>query len=212
MVIKVALKNFQNEEVGSIELDESVFGVEIRQDILHRMVHYQLNKRRAGTRKTKGISDVSGTGKKPHAQKGTGRSRLGSLRVPQAVGGATVFGPVVRSHATDLPKKIRALALKTALSAKAANGQLIILDAEAVSEPKTKKMSEALKRMGISSALVVAGKEVDRNFSLSARNIPEIDVLPSDGANVYDILRRDTLVLTKEAVANLTARLVGSEA
>jgi large subunit ribosomal protein L4 len=210
--MKIAVKNLQNKEVGSMELDDAVFGVEIRQDILHRMVHYQLNKRRAGTHKTKGISDVSGTGKKPHAQKGTGRSRLGSSRAPQCVGGATVFGPVVRSHATDLPKKVRALALKTALSAKVASGQLIVLDGEAVTEAKTKKMSETLKKMGISSALVVAGKEVDRNFSLSTRNIPDIDVLPSDGANVYDILRRDTLVLTKEAVANLTARLVGSEA
>ncbi len=210
--MKIAVKNLQNKEVGSMELDDAVFGVEIRQDILHRMVHYQLNKRRAGTHKTKGISDVSGTGKKPHAQKGTGRSRLGSSRVPQSVGGATIFGPVVRSHATDLPKKVRALALKTALSAKVASGQLIVLDAEAVTDAKTKKMSETLKKMGISSALVVAGKEVDRNFSLSTRNIPDIDVLPSDGANVYDILRRDTLVLTKEAVANLTARLIGSEA
>lgn len=205
--MKIAVKSLENKDVGSIDLDDAVFGVEIRQDLLHRMVHYQLNKRRAGTHKVKTISEVSGTGKKPYAQKGTGRARAGTLRRPQDVGGGRVHGPVVRSHATELPKQVRALALKTALSAKAKNGQLIILDAATAKEAKTKAMVAALKTMGINNALFVCGSELDQNFALSVRNIPHIDVLPSDGANVYDILRRDTLVLTKDAVDALTSRL-----
>jgi large subunit ribosomal protein L4 len=171
------------------------------------MVHYQLNKRRSGTRKVKTISEVSGTGKKPYGQKGSGRARAGTLRRPQDVGGGRVHGPVVRSHATDLPKQVRALALKTALSVKAKNGQLIILDAAVAKDAKTKAMAATLKNMGIESALFVCGAELDQNFALSIRNIPLVDVLPTDGANVYDILRRDTLVLTKDAVEALTARL-----
>ncbi len=207
--MKFAVKTLENKEAGSIELDDSVFGVEIRADILHRMVHYQLNKRRSGNHKTKGISDVSGTGKKPYGQKGTGRARIGTLRAPQYVGGATIFGPVVRSHATELPKKQRALALKTALSAKAASGQLIVLDAAVAKAAKTKDMVAKINALGLkSSALFVCGEELDHNFALSTRNIPLINVMPSDGANVYDILRHDTLVLTKEAVENLTKRLM----
>ena len=205
--MKIAVKSLDNKEVGSIELDDAVFGVEVRQDLLHRMVHYQLNKRRSGTRKVKTISEVSGTGKKPYGQKGSGRARAGTLRRPQDVGGGRVHGPVVRSHATDLPKQVRALALKTALSVKAKNGQLIILDAAVAKDAKTKTMAVTLKNMGIESALFVCGPELDMNFALSVRNIPLVDVLPSDGANVYDILRRDTLVLTKDAVEALTARL-----
>lgn len=205
--MKIAVKTLENKEAGSIELDESVFGVEVRADILHRMVHYQLNKRRSGNHKTKGISEVSGTGKKPYGQKGTGRARIGTLRAPQYVGGATIFGPVVRSHATELPKKQRVLALKTALSAKAASGKLVILDAAVAKAPKTKDMIAKMKSLGFGSALIVCGEELDHNFALSTRNIPLIDVMSSDGANVYDILRHDTLVLTKEAVENLTKRL-----
>lgn len=205
--MKVAVKTLDNKEAGSIELDKSVFGVEVRADILHRMVHYQLNKRRSGNHKTKGISEVSGTGKKPYGQKGTGRARIGTLRAPQYVGGATIFGPVVRSHATELPKKQRVLALKTALSAKAAEGKLIILDDAKASAPKTKDMIAKINALGLGSALIVCGEVLDHNFALSTRNIPLIDVMPSDGANVYDILRHDTLVLTKEAVENLTKRL-----
>jgi len=206
-MIKVAVKTLDNKEAGNIELDSSIFGVEIRADIMHRMVHYQLNKRRSGNHKTKGISDVSGTGKKPYAQKGTGRARVGSLRAPQYVGGATIFGPVVRSHATELPKKQRALALKTALSSKLAQGQLIILDQAVAKDAKTKMMAANIQKLGLNSALFVCGEELDHNFALSLRNIPRVDVLPSDGANVYDILRHETLVLTKEAVENLTKRL-----
>jgi large subunit ribosomal protein L4 len=205
--MKIAVKTLENKEAGSIDLDDSVFGVEIRADIMHRMVHYQLNKRRSGNHKTKGISDVSGTSKKPYAQKGTGRARVGSLRAPQYVGGATIFGPVVRSHATELPKKQRVLALKTALSAKAAEGKLIILEAAVAKAPKTKDMVAKMKTLGLTSALFVCGEELDHNFALSMRNIPLVNVMPSDGANVYDILRHDTLVLTKEAVENLTKRL-----
>lgn len=205
--MKIAVKSLDNKEVGTIELDDSIFAVEIRGDILHRMVHYQLNKRRSGNHKTKGISEVSGTGKKPWAQKGTGRARSSSLRSAQFVGGATIFGPVVRSHGTDLPKKQRSLALKTALSAKAAAGKLIILDEAVAKAAKTQAMVSTMKKLGLESALIVCGEVLDHNFALSTRNIPHIDVLPSDGANVYDILRHDTLVLTKEAVENLTKRL-----
>lgn len=205
--MKVAVKNLQNKEVGQADLLDSVFGVDIRMDIIHRMVHFQLNKRRAGTHAVKEIGDVSGTGKKPFKQKGTGNARQGSLRSAQMRGGGVIFGPQVRSHATDLPKKVRALALKSALSAKAKNGKLIVLDAATASDHKTKPMAVALKAMGLDSALIVCGKEVDPNFARATSNIPKIDVLPSQGANVYDILRRDVLVLTQDAVNDLTERL-----
>ena len=205
--MQMAMKNLDNKEAGSVELDDAVFGVEVRQDILQRMVHYQLNKRRSGNHKTKGESEVSGTGKKPYKQKGTGNARHGSLRSPQYVGGATIFGPVVRSHATELPKKLRKLALKMALSMKSRDGKLIILDAATMAAPKTKDMAVKLAAMGINSAVIVAGKEIDTNFGLSIRNLPRIDILPSGGANVYDIMRRDTLVLTRDAIDDLTERL-----
>lgn len=205
--MKIAVKSIENKDVGSIDLDDAVFGVEVREDILHRMVHYQLNKRRAGTHKTKGISEVSGTGKKPFKQKGTGNARAGTMRAPQHRGGAIVFGPQPRSHATDLPKKFRALALRIALSAKAAAGNLVVLEDAQIKTPKTKDMAKNLSAMGITSALFIGGEELDENFALSVRNIPHIDMLPQQGANVYDILRKDTLVLTKQAVEKLTERL-----
>lgn len=205
--MKITVKNLQNKEVGSMDLNDSVFGAEVREDILHRMVNYQLNKRRAGTHKTKVLSEVSGTGKKPYAQKHTGRARFGTLRTPQMRGGYTVFGPVPRSHATELPKKVRQLALRSALSAKMAAGKLIVLDAAIAADHKTKGMVAALKAMNITSALFVCGETVDENFGKATGNIPHIDVLPMSGANVYDILRRDVLVLTKDAVAGLTERL-----
>jgi len=205
--MKVAVKNLQNKDVGQIDLDDAVFAVDVRTDILHRMVNFQLGKRRAGTHAVKEIGEVSGTGKKPFKQKGTGGARQGSLRSPHMRGGAVIFGPQVRSHATELPKKIRALALKSALSAKAKNGKLIILDAATATDHKTKPMAAAFKTMGLVSALVVTGKEVDANFARATSNLPRIDVLPSQGANVYDILRRDVLVLTKDAVSDLTERL-----
>lgn len=205
--MKLAVRSLENKEVGQIDLDDSVFAVDVRDDILHRMVHFQLNKRRAGTHKTKGISEVSGTGKKPWKQKGTGNARASSMRRPQNVGGATVFGPVVRSHATDLPKKVRALALRMALSHKGKVGKLIVLDSAEAKTHKTKPMAEAFEKFGFKSALVVTGKEIDVNFARATSNIPRLDVLPSQGANVYDILRRDMLVLTKDAVNELTERL-----
>lgn len=205
--MKIAVKNLQNKEAGSIELDASVFGAEVREDIMHRMVNYQLAKRRSGTHKTKVLSEVSGTGKKPYAQKHTGRARFGTLRTPQMRGGYIVFGPVVRSHATELPKKVRALAMKSALSSKVAAGKLVVLDDVALKDHKTKAMAAAFDAMKINSALVVCGLDVDENFDKATRNLPKIDVLPVDGANVYDILRRDVLVLTKAAVEKLTERL-----
>lgn len=205
--MKLAVKSLDNKDAGSIELNDEVFGVEIRQDILHRMIRYQLNKRQAGTHKTKGLSEVSGTGKKPFKQKGTGSARAGTKRAPQHVGGATVFGPVVRSHATEMPKKERALAMKIALSSKASTGKLIVLDAATATDAKTKAMAAKLNTMGLTKALFVCGSEPDVNFTLATRNIPHINVVPTEGANVYDILKADTLVLTREAVDALTERL-----
>ena len=204
--MKTNIISLDNKSVGEIELADDVFGLPVREDLLHRMVGYQLAKRRSGNHKTKIISEISGTTKKPYKQKGTGHARQGSLRSPQFRGGATIFGPVVRSHAYDLPKKVRKLALKVALSAKAADGKLIILDEAKSASVKTKDMVARFKTLGWSSVLVIDG-QVDDNFALASRNIPHVDVLPQVGANVYDILRRDTLVLTKDAVQALEARL-----
>ncbi len=207
--MKASVKNLENKDAGSIDLDDNIFGVEVKKDVLYRMVHYQLNKRRAGTHKTKDVSEVAGSGKKPHAQKGTGQARAGQRRRPQTKGGGIAFGPVVRSHATELPKKQRALALKMALSLKAKEKKLIVIDEATAKSHKTKAMAEALDKLGFESALIIGGKEIDANFARATSNIPKIDVLPSQGANVYDILRRDTLVLTKDAVNELTERLKG---
>lgn len=205
--MKIAVKNLQNKEVGQMDLDDAVFAAPVRKDVLLQMVNYQLAKRRAGTHKVKGISEVSGTGKKPWKQKGTGRARFGSLRAPQFRGGGIIFGPVVRSHATDLPKRVRKLALRTALSAKAGEGKLVILDDAVASAPKTKEMAKAFSAFGVSSILLIGGEKIDVNLDLATRNLSFIDVLPLAGANVYDILRRDTLFLTRDAVTALTERL-----
>lgn len=205
--MKIAVKDLANKEVGSIELDKDIFGAEVRQDVMHQMVHFQLNKRRAGTHKVKDKGEIRGTGAKPWAQKGTGRARAGDLKRPQDRGGGIVFGPVVRSHRTELPKKVRKLAMKSALSSKAKEGKLVILDDLAVKDHKTKTMAKAFEKLGWASALIVGGKEIDANFARATSNLPKIDVLPSQGANVYDILRRDTLVLTKQAVSDLTEKL-----
>lgn len=205
--MKCDVITLENKKSGSVDLDESVFGLAVRQDILSRMVNYQLAKRRSGNHKTKTISEIRGTTAKPWNQKGTGRARAGSLRATQFRGGQTVFGPVVRSHSFSLNKKVRKLALKTALSSKQADGKLIILDDVKWKEAKTKGLSEQLLAIGLKSALIVSGPAVDKNFAKAAANIPLIDVLPQQGANVYDILRRDTLVLTKDAVAHLVERL-----
>jgi len=205
--MKMQVVNIENKAAGDITLDKSVFGIEVRPDVIHQMVVYQQDKRRGGNAKAKERHEVSGTGKKPHAQKGTGRARAGDLKRNIDRGGGVVHGPRVRSHATALPKRIRQMAMKSALSAKAKEGKLIILDDAKAKDHKTKNMAAALNKMGVSSAVIVGGKELDNNFARGCANIPLIDVLPIQGANVYDIMRRDTLVLTKDAVSDLTARL-----
>lgn len=205
--MKIDVINLEAKNVGSIELADEVFGVEVRRDILARMVNYQLAKRRSGNHKAKQIWEVSGTTKKPYAQKGTGRARQGSLRSAQFRGGGVIFGPVVRSHAHDLTKKVRALALRCALSSKAADGKLVVLEKASAATPKTKALAAQLTKLNLANVLFIDGPELDVNFALASRNLPFVDVLPSQGANVYDILRRDTLVLTKDAVQALEARL-----
>ena len=204
--MKLTVRNLDNQEVGDIELAEEVFGLPVRRDILARVVNWQLAKRRAGTHKTKGISDIQGTTKKPYKQKGTGRARQGSLRSPQFRGGAVIFGPVVRSHEFALQKKVRRLGLKTALSAKQAEGKLVVVDEARLDEAKTKALRARFDALGWASVLIIDGA-VNESFARAARNLPKVDVLPEQGANVYDILRRDTLVLTRAAVQQLEARL-----
>lgn len=205
--MKVAVKNLENKDVGEINLDDAVFSVALRPDILHRVIHWQLNKRRAGTHKTQARSEVNGRGQRPWRQKGTGRARAGDLKRPQDKGGYVVFGPVVRSHATSLPKKIRRLGMRVALSSKAAGGKLVILEDIKAKDHKSAPMAAAFKGLGLENALVVGGSEIDANFARAVSNLPRIDVLPTQGANVYDIMRRDVLVLTKEAVNDLTEKL-----
>jgi len=207
--MKAAVKTIENKAAGDVTLDDAVFGVEVKDDVIHRMVQYQMNKRRTGNHKTKQRGEVHGRKKKPWAQKGTGRARAGDLKRNIDRGGGVVFGPVVRDHSTSLPKKIRTLALKMVLSNKAKNGKLVILDEAKAKDHKTKPMAAALGKFGFNSALIVGGKEIDANFARATANLPRIDVLPVAGANVYDIVRRDTLVLTKEAVSELTERLKG---
>ena len=205
--MKLTVRNLDNQEVGDIELADAVFGLPVRRDILARVVNWQLAKRRAGTHKAKGISDIAGTSKRPYKQKGTGRARQGSLRSPQFRGGAVIFGPVVRSHEFDLQKKVRRLGLKTALSAKQAEGKLIVIDAARLDEAKTKALRARFDALGWESVLIIDGATLDEGFARAARNLPKVDVLPQQGANVYDILRRDTLVLTRDGVQQLEARL-----
>jgi large subunit ribosomal protein L4 len=198
---------------GSIELPDDIFGIEeIRGDILQRCVTWQLAKRRAGTHKIQVRNEVSRTGKKMYKQKGTGGARHGSRRAAQFVGGAKAHGPVVRSHAFDLPKKVRALALKHALSSKAKTGSIVVLDTATLKEPKTAALRAQFAGIGLKNALVIAGPQVDANFGLAARNIPNVDVLPNAGLNVYDVLRADTLVLTRAAVEAIEARFAEKEA
>ena len=205
--MKVAVKTLENKAAGDIELNDDVFGIEPNTNTIHQMVVYQQDKRRGGNAKAKERHEISGTGKKPHAQKGTGRARAGDLKRNIDRGGGVVHGPRVRSHATDLPKRIKRLAMKSVLSAKAKEGKLIILDDAKAKDHKTKPMAAAMQKMGIESAVIVGGKELDANFARGCANIPKIDVLPSQGANVYDMIRRDVLVLTKDAVSDLTERL-----
>ncbi len=191
---------------GTIELDEAVFGLEPRKDLIQRMVRYQTLKRMAGTHHTQDRSEVNVTGKKMNRQKGSGNARHGDRAVPQWRGGGKAFGPKPRSHAIDLPKKVRALALRHALSAKAKSGEIVVIDRAVVADGKTKGLRASLDQLDLANALIIDDQQLDPGFARAARNIPNIDVLPVQGINVYDILRRKKLVLTKAAVAALEAR------
>ena len=211
--MKLSVIQLDGKAAGDVELSDAVFGIsDIRGDILSRTVNWQLAKRRAGTHKVQTRNENSRTGTKMYKQTGTGGARHGSRRAPQFVGGSRAFGPVVRSHAFDLPKKIRALALRHALSSKAKAGELVVVDTLTVKEAKTAALRETFGKLGWTKALIIAGPEVDTNFGLAARNIPHIDVLPNAGLNVYDILRADKLVLTKAAVEAIEARFSDKEA
>ena len=204
--MKLDILTLDGEKSGSIELADSIFAVSVRGDVLARVVKWQLARRRAGTHSTKTVSEVSGTTRKPFAQKGTGRARQGSLRSPQIRGGAVIFGPLPRSHATDLPKKIRSLGLRMALSAKVAEGRMIVVDSLSPASPKPKDAAALIAALKLEKPLFVDAL-ADGNFRRSIANIPYADVLPAIGANVYDVVRHSSLVLTRNAVAAIAERL-----
>jgi len=204
--MELKVTTLEGKAAGSVELSDAIFGLEPRKDIIQRCVNWQLAKRQAGTHKAQGRADVWRTGKKMYKQKGTGGARHGSARVPQFRGGGRAFGPVVRSHAFDLPKKVRALALRHALSAKAKDGGLIVIESAVLEAAKTKALVGHFSSLGLTNALIIDGAQVHDGFAIAARNIPNIDVLPVQGINVYDILRRQKLVLTKAALDALEAR------
>jgi large subunit ribosomal protein L4 len=204
--MELKLTSLDGKASGSVKLSDAIFGLEPREDIIHRCVVWQLAKRRAGTHKVKNRAEIWRTGKKMYAQKGTGNARHGSARVPQFRGGGRAFGPLVRSHEIGLPKKVRALALKYALSAKAKSSDLVVVSDLKLGKGKTTALKEQLEKLGLSNALVIDGAEVEQNFKKALGNIPHFDVLPVQGANVYDIVRRSKLVLTKAAVDALEAR------
>ncbi len=205
--MELKVTKLDGKAAGKIDLADAIFGLEPRADILQRMVRYQLLKRQAGTHAVKNRADIKGSMKKFVAQKGSGGARHSTRKVNIFRGGGRAFGPTPRSHAVAMPKKVRALALKHALSAKAKAGDLIVLDKAVAKDPKTAALRESFSKMDLSNALIIGGAELDNNFSLAARNIPLIDVLPVQGINVYDILRRAKLVLTKDAIEALEARL-----
>jgi large subunit ribosomal protein L4 len=204
--MEVKVTTLDGTAAGSVTLSDAIFGLTPRTDLIQRCVKWQLAKRQRGTHKVKNRAEINRTGKKMYRQKGTGSARHGSARVNIFRGGGRAFGPVVRSHAIDLPKKVRALALRHALSAKAQDGGIVVLDSAAVNAGKTKALRDHFGKLGLTNALIIDGSEVDANFRLAVRNIPNIDVLPVQGINVYDILRRHTLVLTKAALDALEAR------
>ena len=199
--------NLASETVGTVDLDDAIFGVAVRPDILARTVNWQLAKRRAGTHKTKLRGEVARSGKKPFKQKGTGRARQGSTKGPHMRGGGIVFGPLPRDHAIELPKKVRRLALKCALSAKLAEGSLIVLDKAELEEPKTKVLAACVEKLGWQKVLIIDGAAIETNFARAAKNLMGFDVLPTAGANVYDILRHGTVVVTRAGVEKLKERL-----
>ena len=204
--MKYDMTSMDGSAAGSLELSDAIFGLEPRADLIARMVRWQLAKRQAGDHKTLGRADINRTGKKMYKQKGTGGARHGSARVPQFRGGGRAMGPVVRSHAHGLPKKVRALALRHALSAKVRAGGLLVWERAQVEEAKTKDLRASLEKAAIKNALIIDGAEVSGKFAVAARNLPGIDVLPVQGVNVYDIMRREKLVLTRGAVEALEAR------
>jgi large subunit ribosomal protein L4 len=204
--MEMKVTSLDGKTAGSVQLSDEIFGLEPRADLLQRCVRWQLAKRRAGTHKVKNRAEIWRTGKKAYAQKGTGQARHGSRRVNLFRGGGRSFGPVVRSHEHGLPKKVRALALKHALSSKAKDGGLIVIEKAALKDRKTKALAAQFEKLGFDNALIIDGAEIDAGFRHAARNIPNIDVLPVQGINVYDILRRGKLVLTKAAVDALEAR------
>ena len=205
--MELKITTLDGEEKGSVNLSDTIFGLEPRQDLIQRCVVWQLAKRRAGTHKVKGRAKIWRTGKKMYKQKGSGGARHGSQRANLFRGGGRSFGPLVRSHAIDLPKKVRVLALKHALSAKAKDGGIVLIEDARFAETKTKVLKGHFDKLGVANALIVDGAEIDSGFRLATRNIPNIDVLPIQGINVYDILRRNTLVLTRAALDALEARL-----
>ncbi|CAN7482632.1 MULTISPECIES: 50S ribosomal protein L4 [Phyllobacterium] len=202
----LSITTLEGKEAGKVKLSEEIFGLEPRDDILQRMVRYQLARKQQGTHKAKGRSEIARTGAKMYKQKGTGRARHHSARAPQFRGGGKAHGPVVHSHDHDLPKKVRALALRHALSAKVKASDLIIIDDLLSAEAKTKVLVSQFAKLGLENALLIGGAEIDANFRRAASNIPNIDVLPIQGINVYDILRRGKLVLSKAAVEALEER------
>ena len=204
--MQLQVKKLDGTDAGTITVSDEIFGLEPRADLIQRVVKWQLAKRQSGTHKVKGRSEIARTGKKMYKQKGTGSARHGSQRAPIFRGGGRAHGPLVRSHAHDLPKKVRALGLMHALSAKAAASSIVVLEQAVAAEPKTKVLKAQFEALGFANVLVIAGAEVDVNFGLAARNIPNVDVLPVQGINVYDILRRQVLVLTKDAVDAIEAR------
>ena len=204
--MKIEVNSLDNKKIKDIDLDKQIFGLELKEDVIYRMVRYQLAKRRSGNHKTKGISEISGTTKKPFKQKGTGNARQGSKRSPQMRGGAVIFGPQVRSHAHKLPKKIKKLALKMAISKKIKDGKFRIINELKIGKPKTNLFRSKLVGLKLDSALFIDGKDIDNNFLLASKNVPKIDILPVAGINVYDILKRDYLVLSENAVNGIKER------
>jgi large subunit ribosomal protein L4 len=204
--LDLKVTTLDGKSAGSVTLPDAIFGLEPRADIIQRCVIWQLAKSRAGTHAVKNRADIARTGKKMYAQKGTGGARHGSARVPQFRGGGRAFGPHPRSHEIGLPKKLRVLALRHALSAKAKDGGIVVIEKASVKEAKTKELATHFEKLGWTSTLIIDGAEIEQNFRTAARNIPNVDVLPIQGINVYDIMRRGTLVLTKAALDALEAR------
>jgi large subunit ribosomal protein L4 len=204
--MELAITTLDGKAAGKINVSDEIFGLEPRADILQRMVRWQLARRQQGTHDVKNRSEINRTRKKMYKQKGTGGARHGNMAAPLFRGGGRAFGPTPRSHAHDLPKQVRALALKHALSSKAKSQAIVVVDDIASKEPKTKALKAKFDKLGFGSVLIIGGAEIDKNFGLASRNLPHVDVLPVQGINVYDILRREKLVLTKAAVEALEAR------